>query len=136
MIKDNQHYSLDQDHDIVIFKGKGVWKPEVSTACIRSINTLIQLQNLQDFALILDTSDIQSLTPQCFDAWEEAQEVWREHGLKMTVRIDKPEAGFYKIFLAGFDDILRLKTKFCSSSSESYALKSIHNAGFRGFESK
>ncbi|WP_028863055.1 hypothetical protein [Psychromonas aquimarina] len=129
----NQHYSLSQDQDIIIFIGNGVWKPELSKECIESINDFVSQQKNEDFALIVDTSNVKSITPQCFLAWETALEVWAAQGLKATARIDKPEAGFYKIFLAGFDDILRMRSRFYSASSESFALKALHNSGFAGF---
>ena len=86
--------------------------------------------------MIVDTCEVKSLTPQCFEAWELALDSWSEKGLKVTARIDKPEASFYKVFLAGFDDILRIKTKFYASSTQKHALKSLHQSGFQGFESE
>ncbi|WP_019613097.1 hypothetical protein [Psychromonas ossibalaenae] len=130
----NSHYSLSQDQDIIIFIGNGVWKPELSKECIESINNLVGQRNNEDFALIVDTSNVKSITPQCFMAWENALELWAVQGLKVTARIDKPEAGFYKIFLAGFDDILRMRSRFYSASTESFALKALHNSGFVGFK--
>ena len=134
MEKQAQHFSLKLDKDIVIFKGYGVWKHALSLACIESINEVVSSQNKQPFALIVDTSEVKSLTPQCFNEWEVAIDSWSKVGLKVTARIDKPEASFYKIFLSGFDNILRMNTKFYTSSTESYALKSLHQSGFLGFE--
>ncbi len=131
-----KHFSLARDKDIIFLKGYGVWKPALSQECIDSINEAIVDQRGQEFALIMDTSEVKSLTPQCFDAWELAVGLWSELGLKVTARIDKPEASFYKIFLAGFDDILRVKTKFYSCSTQVHALKSLHQSGFQGFENE
>lgn len=134
MQDENKHFSLQHDKDIVFFKGYGVWKPALSQECIDSITEAVSQKKSNDFALIVDTSEVKSLTPQCFDAWELAIDAWSAQGLKVSARIDKPEASFYKIFLAGFDDILRIKTKFYVSSTQSHALKSLHQSGFQGFE--
>ncbi len=132
MEQKNPLFYLKHDSDIVIFKGFGIWKPAISKQCIAAITEAVAMLE-SDFALIIDTSEVKSLTPQCFMAWEDALDSWIGQGLTYSARIDKPEASFYKVFLPGFDDILRIKTTFCSAATTNYALKSLHQSGFSGF---
>jgi len=135
MFEQHGTYWVGIDKEIILFEAAGEWNVEASNTCISIIKQLIDTLKGKKFGMLIDSREIKGITPDTFDAWINAIEYWHTKGHSATTRIDDPSSAYYKNFLSGFDDELKITTKFKFSNTVSDGIRWLNENGFSGFES-
>ncbi|WP_416306347.1 hypothetical protein [Neptunicella sp. SCSIO 80796] len=134
MFAQHGNYSLYSDHSIIIFEAFGAWNVEASRNAIGKIKTIVDNMPTSAHGFIFDTHLVEGMTPDSYLVWSEAVNYWLSKGFNGLARIDDPESAHYKLFVEGFDIMLKEIIPFTFADDIAHALSWLHELEFKGFE--
>ncbi len=126
-------FTLYFDEAIIVFVAEGSWNEEASHSCIMQFRKIIDGFNGKKFGVIVDSSNIEGVTPEGYNAWLKAIDEWNKRNHIATTRVDDPESIKYQAFLSGFDEFFKETQKFSYSSSIEEGIIWLNSLGLKGF---
>ncbi len=134
MFESHGHFTLFYDQSIIIFIAEGAWNLEASNICIMHFKKIIDGFDGKDFGIVIDSSGLEGVTPEGYNAWLKAIDEWSKRGHIATTRVDDLESMKYQAFLSGFDEFFMGTQKFRYSNSIEDGISWLNSIGVAGFD--
>ena len=132
--EDYSHFWLGFDQDVILFKCRGNWKSENTVACLEHLAKFISSYKVKQFAIVVDAREVISNTEVSEEMWMDSIAHWKNHGLKLVLRVHDVTEENYLHFLKGFDDFFKSVVDFDVKDSIRLGIEALHELGYEGFK--